>query len=197
MLRIVPSCLAALALLVLVAAQAAMPANAQTMPGYRPVELDYDTANSALDALSSVHEVAQRYEARVPPGGDGPLSGVTNMALYQLARAELDAAVGAHGFSSYEDWTAHIGSLFHAYAFVQSAGAMAAAAPALQRALQQMKDDPNVPEATKRALAAQAGALSSAGGPAGAGAPSPNNQQVAQRLSDRIMEATQAMRSRP
>ena len=84
----------------------------------------------------------------------------------------------------------------HAYAYTQSAGAMQQAAPALDMAMQQMMNNPNIPQAQKDMLMAQMGG----GGPMAAmqaNAPSPGNQAVVTALGPQIQQMIQFLQSQP
>jgi hypothetical protein len=178
----------------LVLAGSAATAAAAEQKTYAPVELTQTSALNAIEALPAIAEVARRHQGQGARGSaDNPVAGLANAALYQLAVADLDGAVTPYGFEGYWDWVNHVTSLFQAYAFVQSQGAMAAAAPAMAEAIKRIMADPNIPQAQKDALAAQAKAMGTANAALTTGGPSDNNQNIARLLGERIMAATKAM----
>jgi len=193
MYRIVALCLAASSVLGSLTMPA--PALAQNGQEIETVALTEDSASRALDALPDVYAVARSYKDRVPrESSDSPLSGVANFGLYRMAKADLDGAAGSHGFSDYTEWLQHITSLFQAHAFAQSAGAMAAAAPAMRAAMEKLQKDPNIPEAQKQAMLAQLSQMAGVNSATSEGGPSEQNQEIARRLAERIDAVTKAMR---
>ncbi|NND50063.1 MAG: hypothetical protein HKN60_07405 [Rhizobiales bacterium] len=166
-------------------------------PNFQPVELTQQGAAGAIEAMPAIYQVAQSYEGSVGRGsGDDPIDGFAALATYAAARAELDASVAQYGFSSYQDWVAIIQTVMHTYAYSQSAGAMQQAAPALDMAMQQMMNNPNIPQAQKDALMAQFGG----GGPMAmmqANAPSPGNLAVVGALGPQIQQMINFMQSQP
>lgn len=182
--------IAALAVLIAVAAP-----RAQTTSGFEHVALTGDLAGRALDALPAVYAVAQSYEDQFPDGAsDDVLVGLSGLATYEAARLELDGAVAPHGFSGYMDWVATIQTVLHAYAYVQSRPAMEQMAPQMDAAMQQILNNPNIPQAQKDAIMAQIGAMGGARAAMEANAPTPENQAVVRELGPRIEEAVNAIR---
>jgi len=166
------------------------------MPDIQPVALTNDTASSALDAMPAIFAVAQNYDGQGVGGDMGSLvAGFSGLGSYADAQAQLGTAVGAYGFDSYTDWLATIQTIMSTYAYIQSAGALQQMGPAMDAAMQQVLNNPSIPQAQKDAIIAQMGAANTAQAQAQANAPSEENQAVVIALMPLVEGTIQTMQT--
>jgi hypothetical protein len=166
------------------------------MPEFQPVALTDISATNALDAMPAIFGVAQNYESQSVGGEMGALvTGFAGLGSYAEAQAQLGAAVGAYGFDSYSDWLATLQTILSTYAYIQTAGAREQMAPAMNSAMQQVLDNPNIPQAQKDAIIAQLGAASVAQAQGQASAPSEENQAVVIALLPLVKGTIQTMQA--
>jgi hypothetical protein len=154
------------------------------------VALTETNASAALGAVPDFMAVAQNYE-----GLGGDLDALTGMATATAAQADLNATAAANGFSSYGEWVSVLQTIMTTYAYIESAGAMQQMAPAMDSAMQQILNNPNIPQAQKDQIIAQMGAAGAAAAGAQANAPSAENQAVVTSLMPQIEAMIQTMQA--
>ena len=131
------------------ASTALLSASAQS-PSGQSVALEARSATRALDAIPAVFIVAQNLDgAEIDVSADSMASGFSDLADEAAAQDQLTAALGAYGFEGYPAWAATVRTIFATYGFIRSEGL---AAPTIDRALQQVLNDPNVPQNQKDAV---------------------------------------------
>ncbi len=136
---------------------------AQTTPGLgvlEQVELTEDAAKSALRAYA---ELKAEFKDQAPAGSDAQ-----TFAQAMIARGTMTTALAKHGFSDVQAWYRTLTSFIIAY----SAG-VEGKMEDMKKSMQQLRDTPNLPEATKQQMIAQLSAL----------LPSERNLAVAQSVS--------------
>jgi hypothetical protein len=115
-------------------------------------------AASYADVKAKADELSAKYD--VPEGGSESDAWQAWMGVGE-AKAELDATVGAHGFSDFAVWIQTFSAVARAYAFAKDGGALDSDMAA---ALEKIRSDPNIPQAQKdmllQQLQASAGAIS-------------------------------------
>jgi hypothetical protein len=113
----------------------------------------YSDVRAKADELSATYSV---------PEGDSATAGWQAWMGVGGAKAELDAAVAAHGFADFGGWLQAFSSIARAYAFAKDGGALD---KDMAEALARIESDPNIPQAQKDMLLQQlqmsAGAISS------------------------------------
>jgi hypothetical protein len=116
-------------------------------------------AASFADVKAKADELSAEYGA--PPDGGSASAAWQAWMGVGGAKAELDATVGAHGFSDFAVWTQTLSAIARAYAFAKDGGALDTEMAA---ALEKIRNDPNIPQAQKdmllQQLQASAGAIS-------------------------------------
>jgi len=173
-----------------VAAMVAATTVSAQAPNFQPVALTAGSAEAAVNAVPDVLAVAQNYQ-----GAGGGLDGLAGLSTYAAAQADLNAAVAGNGFSSYGDWVAAIQTVVSTYGYIQSAGAVQQMGPAMDAAIQQILNNPSIPQAQKEALIAQMGGASAAMAGAQANAPSAENQVIVMALMPQIEAMIQTMQA--
>lgn len=124
-------------------------ASAQS-PANQQVALDPQSAARALDAIPAVFVVAQNLDgAQIDISADGMASGFSDLADETAAQDQLTAALGAYGFEGHPAWAATVRTIFAGYGFIRSEGW---AAPMIDHALQQVLNDPGIPQNQKDAI---------------------------------------------
>lgn len=167
--------------------------SAQT-PEFQPVELTEVTAAAALDAMPAIFAVARNVEdERVSGDVNGLMTGMAGLQKNTAAQEQLGFAVSGYGFASYPDWLATTQTVFSTYVYIQTADARDQAAPALDAALQQVLNDPNIPQARKDAIVAQLSNIDAVAAEGQANIPSQANQAVVLALLPLIESTLQTM----
>lgn len=119
-------------------------------PENQLLALEVQSAARALDAIPAVFAIAQNLEGvEIDVSAEGMASGFSDLADETAVEDQLTAALGAYGFEGYPAWAATVRTIFAAYAFIRSEGP---AAPTIERALQQVLNDPSVPQSQKNAI---------------------------------------------
>lgn len=157
---------------------------------FQPVALTETNASAALGAVPDFIAVAQNYQ-----GLSGDLDSLAGLSTSAVAQADLNGAAAANGFASYGDWVAVMQTIMSTYAYIQSAGAIQQMAPAMDAAIQQILNNPSIPQAQKDQIIAQMGAANAAAAGAQANTPSAENQAIVNALTPQIQAVMQQMQS--
>jgi hypothetical protein len=158
-----------------VATAVVVAASAQSPPK-QGITLDVQSASRALDAIPAVFAVARNLEGvEIDVGPDSMASGFSDLADEPAAQDQLTAALGAYGFEGYSVWSATVRTIFATYGIIRSEGQ---AAPTVDRALQQVLNDPGVPQSQKDAI------VSSMSRPEGSG---PSSDEAAPSEEDLVV----------
>jgi hypothetical protein len=133
--------------------------SAQTSDMTLTADVVQNFAASHADIRTKADELSATYS--VPEGGSATAAWQAWMGVGG-AKAELDGAVAAHGFTDFGAWLQAFSSIARAYAFAKDGGALD---NDMAQALAQIQNDPNIPKAQKdmllQQLQASAGAISS------------------------------------
>lgn len=114
------------------------------------VALEMRSASRALDAVPAVFAVAQNLEnIKVDVSVDSMMSGFRDLAGQGDVQDLLAAALGPYDFEGYDEWAGTIRTVFAVYSFVRSNGP---SAPSVGRAMQQVLNDPSIPQSQKDAI---------------------------------------------
>jgi hypothetical protein len=103
----------------------------------------FPEVRSKTDQLSAMYDV---------PGGGQAGSAWQAWGAVAGAKAELDAVVGAHGFTDFHSWTQVLSAVAQAYAFAREGGALDSQ---MAEALEAIRDNPNIPAAQKEMMLQQ------------------------------------------
>lgn len=129
------------------------PASAQMNPA-SGIALDEDTVvrfiASYREMLAEADTLRQKYE--VPDGQADPGSAFLAFMAYRDAIAPLNAIATDHGFGDFGQWVQVLTSVAMSYAFAKDGGA---ADSAMTEAIQQIRDNPQIPAAQKEMLIQQ------------------------------------------
>ncbi len=123
--------------------------HAQTSPATSVLEQIDLTEDAAKSALRAYMELRADYKDQAPAGSDAQ-----TFAQALIARGALASALARHGFTDTNTWYRTLTSFIIAH----SAGVDGKMAE-MQKSMQQLRDTPNLPEATKEQMIAQLSAL--------------------------------------
>lgn len=166
--------------------------SAQSPPKQR-ITLDAQSASRALDAIPAVFAVARNLEeVEIDVGPDSMASGFSDLADEPAAQDQLTAALGAYGFEGYSVWSATVRRIFATYGIIRSEGQ---AAPTVDRALQQVLNDPAVPQSQKDAIVSSMSRPEGSGASADEAAPSEEDLMVVIGLMPHIEATIEMMRA--
>jgi hypothetical protein len=162
-------------------------------PANQPVALEAQSATRALDAIPAVFAIARNLEGvEIDVSADSMARGFSDLADEAAAQDQLTAALGAYGFEGYGAWAATTRTIFATYGFILSEGQ---AAPIVERALQQVVNNPGVPQNQRDAIVSHMSRLKGAESSPDGAAPTEENLVVVIGLVPHIESTIEMMRA--